>query len=228
MMQEAPLGVRHIVVLSWVQVVIYSSKLYISFDIDVKYTVDKVQRALICYTFVMAISYTLKRYKKSKTLKLKIRADGEVIVTAPFRLSKSHIETFVLENSAWLKEKLDYLASLPEPHIKTQKGDYRKYKEQARALVHDKIKKINAHYNFIFKTIAIRNQKTRWGSCSAKKTLSFNYKIALIPEHFVEYIVAHELCHLKEMNHGPRFWKLVAETIPEYQKVQLELKNLRI
>ncbi len=190
---------------------------------------SKIQK-LTCYTFVMSpnISYTLKRYKKSKSLKIKIRPDGEVVVTAPTRLPKSYIETFIQEQSGWITEKLNYLDSLPEPHIKTQKGDYKKYKETARVIVHKHILNLNTHYGFAFKKVAIRDQKTRWGSCSSKKNLSFNYKIALIPEKFAQYIVAHELCHLKEMNHGPRFWKLVEETIPEYQKIQNELRKLRI
>ncbi len=174
------------------------------------------------------IPYTLKRFKKSKSLKLKIRADGEVLVTAPTRLPKIIIETFVREQSDWIIEKLNHLNSLPEPHIKTHKRDYIKYKEEARTLVLQMIEEINAHYKFAFKTIAIRDQKTRWGSCSAKKNLSFNYKIALIPKKFTEYIVAHELCHLQEMNHGPRFWKLVEETIPNYIDIQNELRKLRI
>ena len=175
-----------------------------------------------------SILYTLKRFKKSKSIKLRIRADGEVLVTAPFRLPKFIIENFVQEQSKWITEKLNYLDSLPQPHIQTQKGDYRKYKEKARTLVLEMIKKINAHYKFSYNVIAIRNQKTRWGSCSAKKNLSFNYKLALIPENFVKYIVAHELCHLKEMNHGPKFWKLVEQTIPNYIEVQNELRRLKI
>ena len=67
-----------------------------------------------------SILYTLKRFKKSKSIKLRIRADGEVLVTAPFRLPKFIIENFVQEQSKWITEKLNYLDSLPQPHIQTQ------------------------------------------------------------------------------------------------------------
>jgi predicted metal-dependent hydrolase len=174
------------------------------------------------------ISYTLKRFKKSKSLKLKIRRDGEILVTAPSRLSKIHIDAFVSEQAPWIIEKLHYLNSLPQPNIKVQKEDYKRYKERARSLVKKHILKLNEHYKFSFNSVSIRDQKTRWGSCSSKKNLSFSYKIALIPEIFVEYIVAHELCHLQEMNHGPQFWNLVAQTIPEYKRIQEELRGFHI
>lgn len=172
--------------------------------------------------------YTLKRFKKSKSLKLMMRANGEVLVTAPVRISKKYIDNFVAERESWIKEKKEILDSLPQPHIKTKPGDHKKYKQKALELVENKIEKINKHYKFKYNKISIRDQKTRWGSCSSKKNLSFSYKLVLIPDKFVEYIIAHELCHLKEMNHGPKFWKLVEETVPNYRKIQQELHNLRI
>lgn len=174
------------------------------------------------------IPYTLKKYKRSKSLKLMIRANGEVLVTAPTRVSKRYVDNFVIEKSEWIQERLDAFDALPEPHIKTKPGDYKKYKKQALELVKEKIEKVNTHYKFEYKNISIRDQKTRWGSCSSKKNLNFSYKIALIPDKLAEYIVIHELCHLKEMNHGENFWKLVEETMSDYKKVRQELHSLRI
>jgi hypothetical protein len=177
---------------------------------------------------IPTIPYTLKRYKTAKSLKVRIKATGVVLVTAPYRLSKRYITNFVEKKAEWIQEHLDYFASLPQPHVKTKKGDYKKYKEQALQLVTTKIEKINQHYKFSYNTISIKNQKTRWGSCSSKKNLNFNYKIALIPDIHAEYIVIHELCHLKEMNHGENFWKLVEETMPDYKKIRKELHELKM
>ncbi len=177
---------------------------------------------------IPTIPYELKRYKKSKTVKLMIRANGEVLVTAPTRTSKRSIDNFVFDKQDWIKQRLDLIESLPQPHVKTKPGDYLKYKKQALELVKEKIEKINKHYNFEYKNISIRDQKTRWGSCSSKGNLNFSYKIALIPDIYAEYIVIHELCHLKEMNHGENFWKLVEETMPEYKRIRNELNLLRI
>ncbi len=104
-------------------------------------------------------------------------------------------------------------------------AQYVKYKEQARALVLERVSFWNTHYQLPFGRIAIRNQKTRWGSCSSKGNLNFSYKLALLPIHLVDYIVVHELCHLKEFNHGSRFWILVAQTIPDYQIRRVELRK---
>lgn len=174
------------------------------------------------------INYILRRYKKSKTLRIKIKQSGEVLVTAPYKLDKKYIDSFITQKSEWIQEKLNIFATLPPPDIKTKKEDYKKFKEEARKIVIEKINKINQYYNFSFGRISIRDQKTRWGSCSNKKNLNFNYKIVFIPDRLAEYIVAHELCHLKEMNHGQKFWDLVSKTIPDYQKAQSDLKKLKI
>ncbi|MFA7377663.1 MAG: M48 family metallopeptidase, partial [Patescibacteria group bacterium] len=76
--------------------------------------------------------------------------------------------------------------------------------------------------------ISIRNQKTRWGSCSRSGNLNFNYRLAFLDERALEYVIAHELCHLKEFNHSANFWTLVSQVVPDYQKWRLYLKNSKV
>lgn len=106
-----------------------------------------------------------------------------------------------------------------------KRRDYLKYKEAARALVRARIKYFNQIYGFKVGRISIRNQRTRWGSCSKKGNLNFNYKIALIAPHLADYIIVHELCHLREFNHSKRFWALVARAVPDYLCARQELKK---
>ncbi len=80
-------------------------------------------------------------------------------------------------------------------------------------------------YTFLYSRISIRNQSSRWGSCSRKGNLSFNYRLALLPPRLADYIIVHELCHLGEFNHSKKFWDLVALTIPDWQKLRVELKE---
>lgn len=174
------------------------------------------------------IEYTLKVSKRAKRLRLAVYCGGEFVVTAPKKIDMNIIERFIIQKSKWILDKIDYLSKFSKPQKKkSTRGDFKKYKEEALKLVEEKIIKFNKYYNFEFNKITIGNQKTRWGSCSKKGNLNFNYKIALLPEHLAEYIVVHELCHLEQFNHSQKFWNLVAETVPNYLENRKELKKRR-
>ncbi len=111
--------------------------------------------------------------------------------------------------------------------IKNKKGsksEYLKYKDQALILVKNKLEHFNQFYNFKYNKVTIRNQSTRWGSCSRRGNINFNYKLALLPESLTDYVVVHELCHIGEFNHSKDFWDLVARTIPDFKERRQELR----
>lgn len=99
-------------------------------------------------------------------------------------------------------------------------------KEAARKLVLARLHYFNQHYGFTWNRVAIRNQRRCWGSCSALGNLNFSYKLLLLPQHLTDYIIVHELCHLKELNHGQEFWGLVEEIMPDYKERIVELKQI--
>lgn len=107
----------------------------------------------------------------------------------------------------------------------TPLAEYLRWKDRARALVHRRLLHFNAFYGFSWKRVTIRRQRTRWGSCSSDGCLSFNYKLALLPPPLADYVVVHELCHLKELNHSPRFWALVARTLPDHRERRKALRS---
>ena len=107
-------------------------------------------------------------------------------------------------------------------------ANFLKHKEQAREIVLQRLEHFNQHYNLTFGRISIRNQRRRWGSCSSKGNLNFNYRIATLPSHLSDYIIVHELCHRGQFNHSQKFWDLVGETLPNYEALQVELKKIRI
>ncbi|HYE08847.1 MAG TPA: M48 family metallopeptidase [Patescibacteria group bacterium] len=90
------------------------------------------------------------------------------------------------------------------------------------------IKKRTAEYSNLigvnYNTIRIKDTKTRWGSCSSKGNLNFNFRILMAPEQVMDYIIVHELCHLRYMNHGKDFWNTVAQYMPDYEKKKEWLK----
>jgi len=108
---------------------------------------------------------------------------------------------------------------------KEERARYLEHKETARKLVSERIAHFNRVYDFKVGRISIKNTKTRWGSCSRKGNLNFNYKIALLPAKHRDYIVVHELCHLGQLNHSKKFWALVEKTIPDYAIIHRELKK---
>ena len=113
-----------------------------------------------------------------------------------------------------------------KPQSSTVTKHYLEHKEIARELTLGRLAHFNQHYNFTWKRVAIRNQRTCWGSCTSLKNLNFNYKIIFLPSHLQDYLIVHEMCHLEELNHSQSFWDKVAEVLPEYRKHKKELQIL--
>jgi len=171
------------------------------------------------------VPYTLKVSNRAKRLRLAVYCDGAFVVTAPKNIHPNIIEKFIIQRSQWVLDKIDYFSNFSGSFkTKNTKADYLEYKEKAHNIAEEKILKFNKLYKFKFNKINIKNQKTRWGSCSRKGNLNFNYKIALLPERLSEYIIVHELCHLGEFNHSRKFWNLVSKGIPDYLEIKNELK----
>lgn len=100
-----------------------------------------------------------------------------------------------------------------------------KLADLALKVISVKVKHYAGLMNVQYGRITIRNQKTRWGSCSSKGNLNFNCLLMLAPDEVVDYVVIHELCHLIEMNHSKAFWKQVEQVMPDYKKHRKWLKD---
>lgn len=171
------------------------------------------------------IAYDLKPNKRSKSLRLTIRRN-EVLVTFPSRMPAYMAEQFLRQKADWILERLQHFEQVAQAISPFDKlPPYAKAKKQALEFVTRRVELLNNFYGFAYTGISVRNQKTRWGSCSSNGKLSFNYRIIGLPPLVADYIIVHELCHLKEMNHSPKFWSLIAQTLPEYRKLRRELKG---
>lgn len=95
----------------------------------------------------------------------------------------------------------------------------------AKDYIPKRTEELAARYGFNYKKIFIRSQKTRWGSCSSQKNLNFNWRLILTPRNCCDYVIIHELCHLKEMNHSQKFWNLVEQCMPSYRNAERWLKE---
>lgn len=172
------------------------------------------------------IPYILKISSRAKYLRLTIKPDGQVTITKPRWLSQRQVDRFWRAKQAWVRSRLSKIKSRPQGLLsKYNRSHYLKNKDTAKQFIIERLSYFNEFYNFEFGRISIRNQKTRWGSCSKDKNLNFSYKLLFLPRKLADYIVVHELCHLKELNHSKNFWQLVERTIPDYNQTRKKLRQ---
>lgn len=114
---------------------------------------------------------------------------------------------------------------LTEAETKRLENLEKRYRNAARKLLETRVAFYHARTGGRYTSITVRDQKTRWGSCSSRGTLSFNYRLIFAPPQVLDYVVVHELCHLTHMNHSKDFWNKVASVMPEYKVYRLWLKE---
>ena len=175
------------------------------------------------------LDYFLRFSFRTKNIRITIKPDSSIVVSQPFLLSESRTEKFIRLQEKWIVEKIEKIKNNP-PILtsgldKLTKKDYLLEKEKVLNLVLRRLEYFNKFYNLSFSKVSIRNQKTRWGSCSVKGTLNFNFRIYHLEPALQDYIIIHELCHLKELNHSSRFWDLVALKVPNYKELRKKLKK---
>lgn len=170
------------------------------------------------------LDYTLNFNRRARSLRLSIKPTGEVILTMPkVFFAERTAEKFIISKWDWIFEKITNM-----PKVDLKLGEYDKFKEIARAKIEKKVEAFNKIYNYDYRRISIKRTSTRWGSCSAKKNLNFNYKLIFLSEEMMDYVVVHELCHLEELNHSKNFWKLVEVAMPNYKKIVKDFSKIKI
>ena len=162
---------------------------------------------------------------KRKTVTIQIKSDGRVVVRAPVRMSGAAIRQLLEEKSAWIEKHLAQIRrqnESAEPAFSPEQ--LRQLAEAARQDLPRRAARFAPLVGVSCERITIRAQKSRWGSCSTRGNLNFNCLLMLCPEEVRDYVVVHELCHRKEMNHSRRFWLELARVLPEYEQQRQWLK----
>ena len=177
----------------------------------------------------MTIPYEIIRSKR-KTYGINIAPGGKVTIRIPLRGSEKFAISLAESKKNWIASCVLKLENIPwQPSEKRLEAIYRK---AAREYFPKRV----SHYAHIlgvtYGKISIRDQKTRWGSCSSEGNLSFNWRLILAPPNVLDYVVVHELCHRKEMNHSHEFWALVESIMPNYKEyrkwLRINGKNLTL
>ncbi len=176
--------------------------------------------------------YELRESSRAKYVRIQVDANGEVVVTKPKRASMRSVEQFVQARAAWIEEakrkaskRRGGLPLIPLPRPRKGSRAYTEARRQAREVVLSRLEFFNKEFTTIYGSVSIRDQKTRWGSCSHRNNLSFNYRIAFLPNELADYIIVHELCHTIEHNHSPRFWAQVARALPNHEALRKEIRT---
>ena len=165
---------------------------------------------------------------RRKTLGLQIASSREVIIRAPLKMPEREIRRFLDEKRGWIISHLEKAACREEQRTSLpplSNEDLRSLANRARTSIPPRVNQRAQQLGVSYGRITIRNQRTRWGSCSSKGNLNFNCLLLLCPEHVLDYVVVHELCHRKEMNHSPRFRALVASVLPDWKTSEKWLKE---
>ena len=169
------------------------------------------------------ITYQLVRSSR-KTLSLQITPTGEVLVRAPQRMPKREIDAFVQSKRDWIEMHLAKIEARPQLPPFTQE-QMEVLADRARDVIAQRVAYFAPLVGVTYGRVTIRSQHTRWGSCSAKGNLNFNCLLLLTPPEVLDYVVVHELCHRKELNHSQRFWAEVAKICPDYSRQKQWLKD---
>ena len=170
------------------------------------------------------IEYELVRSRR-KSISLQIKSDGRIVVRAPFRLTKYRIDNFVMEHGAWINRQLSKVKQYQAERYEITDRQRAEGIQKAKDIFPRRVAYFADRMGVAYGRITIREQKTRWGSCSGAGNLNFNWKLVLMPPEVLDYVVVHELCHLKEMNHSKAFWDEVGKVMPNYETHKLWLKE---
>lgn len=167
-------------------------------------------------------------FSDRKSISIQITPERTILVRVPKWISPRQVDSVLEEKREWILKHYQAIPKPKELSIREQNqliALEKRYRKAAREYIPARVAHFHQFTGGIYDKVVIRDQKTRWGSCSSNGTLSFNYRLMLAPPQILDYVVVHELCHLKHMNHSPKFWEAVEQIIPDYKERRKWLKE---
>jgi predicted metal-dependent hydrolase len=166
-------------------------------------------------------------YSKRKTIAIQVSSIGEVIVRAPKGTSDFTINKFLSKNKKWLENNIGKAIKNKSrsEEMDLSPEQIKEYKKQAKKVFKLRLDEISQKTEINYKKLKLSSAKKRWGSCSAKGNINVNWRLLLTEDSLIDYVLLHELTHIKHLNHSKRFWKFVEKHDPDYKKKRKRLQD---
>ena len=167
-----------------------------------------------------------------KSVSIEIRDCGKAVARIPYCLSDDELKRIINEKERWITNKCEEIKAAEKIYTSTGATSPEMLTEDELERIKvkfvEKVRYFSGIMGVYANKITIRNQKTRWGSCSAKKNLNFNYQLYYLPDRLMDYVVIHELAHIRHMDHSKEFWAEIENYCPDYKERRDELKKYRL
>jgi predicted metal-dependent hydrolase len=167
------------------------------------------------------------KYSKRKSISIEVKDNNEVVVRAPRGVPETKVIEFVRNSEKWIRNKVEEREAqkIMRNKYSFSEQEIERYKYSAKELILKRVNSRAKEYRIKYKKVRVSNAKKRWGSCSTRGTISINWRLVLTPKEVLEYVITHELMHLKHMNHSKRYWQEVEKAVPKYKEYKKWLRD---
>lgn len=165
------------------------------------------------------------RHPTARRYVIRVRPDGTVRVTVPRWGSRRHAELFAEQQRPWIERQRAKVRERAAHRVTYSPEAVRAFRRQAACELPERLRRLAAHHGLLVSRISVRNQRSRWGSCSPSGHICLNWRLVLMPDAVRDYVLIHELMHLRRLDHSRHFWRLVAHACPGYENARQWLRE---
>ena len=163
------------------------------------------------------------KYSKRRTVSIQVK-DGIVILHSPFGVTEEKLSSIASSHKEWIEKQLAKQRKKSEKYPEPTKEEENRLRSLARKILPTKLEYYSKIMGLKYGRVTITGAKTRFGSCSSKGNIAFSFRLMRYPDEAIDYVVVHELAHLKEMNHSKRFYQIIEKVLPDYKQRKRLLK----
>lgn len=169
------------------------------------------------------MGYTVIRSSR-RSVSIEVKLGGQVLVRAPFSVSDAELEEFVAKQSGWIEKAQENQRLRRQRHPEPTKEEAEALRKKGQDILPGRVEYFSLLTGLVPSSVKITSAKTRFGSCSGKNAICFSYLLMSYPDDVIDYVVLHEIAHIKHHNHSKAFWKYIESFMPDYKERRKKLK----